>query len=465
MTEFIRRPDRATGGITPEEKIKLDAVAQEWIGIAMRTDPIDPSKIVPAIEAMYAAAGLKKPRVVIVPSPLVMAFAYGAAAWVWHQRKEGKADSDARRYKHSTSVRDTVEKTLFDTRAAGDHAVDLPTCDNLYHATQGLTENSVVQATSAATFDATYYATFEAARRGTAISTDATTGNSTFYRAATCGELSTYTTTRKAIVAAIHGAEDSDPVLQAAKAAHDFGGPEALECAKQWSRVYQGGNMWAGWCAYLVAFRDVLGLRLKEHEAFAHYEQAAREGGFRVMHEEFCMVSDFPLLLKKDEQDRPHCSDGPSHKWRDGWSLYHWHGVRIPKHVIERPETITIEEIKEEKNAEVRRVMILRYGHERYVRDAKLRVVDTCAHDHPLAGLRTARLYSDGFVTLLDMLNSTPEPDGTIKRYILAVDPAAYNGRASREVLAAMASTWRKRSDPRELVFASPEHYAPMVES
>jgi Zn-dependent protease with chaperone function len=65
----------------------------------MRTDPIDPAKIVPAIEGLYAAAKLKKPRVVIVPSPLVMAFAYGASAWIWHCRKNGKdaATHDATR--------------------------------------------------------------------------------------------------------------------------------------------------------------------------------------------------------------------------------------------------------------------------------------------------------------------------------------------------------------------------------
>ena len=52
-------------------------MVQEWMGIAMRTDPIRPDKIVPAIkEGLYKVAELKEPRVVIVPSPLAMAFAY-----------------------------------------------------------------------------------------------------------------------------------------------------------------------------------------------------------------------------------------------------------------------------------------------------------------------------------------------------------------------------------------------------
>lgn len=79
MGKIVRTPNRAKGGITDDERVALKRVSEEWIGIAMRTDPIEPVKIVPAVEALYAAAGLKRPRVVIAPSPLVMAFAYGAA--------------------------------------------------------------------------------------------------------------------------------------------------------------------------------------------------------------------------------------------------------------------------------------------------------------------------------------------------------------------------------------------------
>ena len=41
-------------------------------------------------------------------------------------------------------------------------------------------------------------------------------------------------------------------------------------------------------------------------------------------------VSDRPEVLRVDNENRPHCENGPSHRWRDGWSLYYWHGVEIP---------------------------------------------------------------------------------------------------------------------------------------
>ncbi|MBK7684840.1 MAG: hypothetical protein IPJ25_01440 [Rhodocyclaceae bacterium] len=58
-----------------------------WTERATRTAPIQPETIVPAIEALYRAASLNKPRVVIVPSPGVMAFAGMFAAAIWEKRK------------------------------------------------------------------------------------------------------------------------------------------------------------------------------------------------------------------------------------------------------------------------------------------------------------------------------------------------------------------------------------------
>jgi hypothetical protein len=57
------------------KKNAMDAHAKKWIATAMRTGRGDRSKIEQAVYGIYEAAGLKYPRVVIVPSPLVMAFA------------------------------------------------------------------------------------------------------------------------------------------------------------------------------------------------------------------------------------------------------------------------------------------------------------------------------------------------------------------------------------------------------
>ena len=270
MQNIVRTKTKATGGITERECERLAAHSDLWIKRAMRTDPIEPDKIIPAIEGLYKAAGLKRPRVVVVPSPLVMAFAYGAAAAVWHRQKTSAATRDA-------------------TRAA----------------THAATRDATDDATDAATDDATYAVTD----------------------------------------AATHAASS---------ACFDMAGDLGIRSAKKWPSAYQGGNMWAGYDCYLTAFRDVLGLELESHDAYYCWEQAAIHGGFRVMHDEFCMVCDFPEVLLKDENNQPHCEVGPSHRWRDGWALYHWHGVRVPDHWIENRANLDPVEVLKADNVEQR---------------------------------------------------------------------------------------------------------------
>ena len=226
----------------------------------MRTTPIEPDKVVPAIKAIYAAAGLKEPRVVIVPSPLVMAFAYGAASAIWYLRSNP-----------ATATRD---------------------------------------ATHAATRDATDAATL------------------------------------------------------------------ALECAKRWWSCCHGGNMWAAYESYLTAARDILGLELPSHAHYAYWEQAAIHGGFRVLHPEFCMVCDFPKVLSVDDENRPHAETGPSHRWRDGWSLYHWHGVRVPAHWIEDRANLDPVEVMRESDVEKRTAGAAIIGWPKMIKHLKRKILD-----------------------------------------------------------------------------------------
>lgn len=321
--KIVRTPTKATGGITAEEKQAMVAHTALWIKRAMRTAPIEPDKIIPAIEGLYAAAKLKKPRVVIVPSPLVMAFASSAAAVIWGKRCEA-------------------------------------------------TPKSIDDVTHAATYDATRVATYNAAANATADATRAATANAT--RAATVN------VTYDAVIGVTHKrkiiAATDTPEKQAIRACLALAGKDGLDCALKWHRYLQGGNMWVAWESYLTAFRDIIGLRLPEYERYTYWEQAAIHGGFRYMHPEFCMVSDFPEILRVDDQNRPHCENGPSHRWRDGWSLYYWHGVRVPAEWIEDKASLTPAIALKEKNAEKRRAACEIIGWNRILSEMKAKIID-----------------------------------------------------------------------------------------
>ena len=330
MTKLIRTPTKAHGGITPDEKRRMNEHVKLWTSRALRTDPIEPDKIVPAIEGLYAAAGLKTPRVVIVPSPLVMAFAYGAASAILYTRKA--------------------------THAATFNATDAATFNATFNATDAATDAATRNATDAATFNATFNATGAATFNATHAATHAATHDAT------------YAATR----AATYAAADVCKLL-----AGSFG----LACAKRWAYNYQGGNMWAPYDSYLTAARDILGLQLPSHAAYAHWEQAAIHGGFRVMHEDFCMVSDFPEVIRIDDMNRPHCETGPSHRWRDGWSLYHWHGVSVPAHWIEQRATLDPNEVIRAENVEQRAAGAEIVGWPRMLDVLKARVIHDSGSD------------------------------------------------------------------------------------
>jgi hypothetical protein len=169
-----------------------------------------------------------------------------------------------------------------------------------------------------------------------------------------------------------------------------------------------------------------------------------------------------------DDQNRLHNLTGPAISFRDGWKTFYVSGVKVPEFVVMNPETITVSMIEQEENTEVRRIMTQQYGYEKYLIDSGAEVVHELPENYLIKGLQTAKLLvkerkDDTPVVMVDCLNSTAEPDGTVKRYMIRVEPGAYNGEASKNVHAAMASTWRKEDGT--LYFENWQDYKPQYES
>jgi hypothetical protein len=170
------------------------------------------------------------------------------------------------------------------------------------------------------------------------------------------------------------------------------------------------------------------------------------------------MISDRPETLTVDAAGLPHNDSGPFCRWRDGSALYSIHGVRVPTWVVLHPERITPDAIEEEQNAEVRRVMMERYGYERYILDSGAVMVqsDECG-----------TLYRKDFgpdeepVLAVHVVNGTVEPDGTRHKFVLSVHPecrpmlsdGAFGEPQSLTARNAVASTYGLRG----------EQYAPEI--
>jgi hypothetical protein len=132
-----------------------------------------------------------------------------------------------------------------------------------------------------------------------------------------------------------------------------------------------------------------------------------------------------PTALHRDDRGRLHCADGPALGYSDGWGIWSWHGVRVDRSLIEHPETITPALIDTQKNAEVRRIMIERFGIARYITESGAEVLheDNDSLGFPRRLLRKPMGGELPDLTMVEVKNSTLEPDGTRKTYVLAVHP------------------------------------------
>jgi hypothetical protein len=155
----------------------------------------------------------------------------------------------------------------------------------------------------------------------------------------------------------------------------------------------------------------------KETQKLAGLWEVSQSAGWWLPHEKICWVSERHHILNRDELGRLHCSNGPALSYPDGWSIWAWHGVRCDKSIIENPDTITPAMIEKEKNAEVRRVLIERYGFDHYLRDGGFK------HDQAddFGNLYRKKVPNEPDLVFVRVVNSTAEPDGSFKEYVLPV--------------------------------------------
>ena len=73
------------------------------------------------------------------------------------------------------------------------------------------------------------------------------------------------------------------------------------------------------------------------------------------MHEKICWISERHCVVKKDDEKRIHCEDGPAIAYPDGWGIYAWHGVIIPAGWIIDRTLLTPEIALGQSNTEQRR--------------------------------------------------------------------------------------------------------------
>lgn len=164
-----------------------------------------------------------------------------------------------------------------------------------------------------------------------------------------------------------------------------------------------------------------------------------------IAFDDVVIASERPVEIRRDSQNRLHSvDDTPSIEYADGWGVYSVHGMTIDPKIILAPETLTVEEIVNQYNLEIRRVMLERYGIEKFITDSGAELLNK----DEFGMLYRMEMRHDSF-NMVRVLNRTPEPDGTFRSYFIAVPPTM---KTAREAVA-----WTFQMDGDE--------YNPLVET
>jgi hypothetical protein len=177
----------------------------------------------------------------------------------------------------------------------------------------------------------------------------------------------------------------------------------------------------------LEYFHDACDLR-RQTASLAGLWRIAGNAAWMLPHREVCWLSERPEILHQDARGRLHCADGPAVRYRDGWSAYVWKGVLVPPWIIERRELVTVRTIAAAQDPQVRRCMIEIMTPERFIAEGGAYRV---AQDE--TGILWRQRWRWEAWAAVEVVNGTPEPDGTRRRYFLQV-PA--NMRSAREAVA-----------------------------
>ena len=151
-------------------------------------------------------------------------------------------------------------------------------------------------------------------------------------------------------------------------------------------------------------------------------------------------------------QGRPHREDGPAIEGTYGTRMYFWRGVIVASELIEERDKLTVEQALKEQNSELQRIMLEIIGWEKLITHTRTKLLDSdedtgsALYRFEMGANRTNGAED---VTLVKVVDSTPDEYGHCREYILRVPPTT---RTAQEAVA-----WTFN--------VSKEDYAPVAEA
>ena len=197
------------------------------------------------------------------------------------------------------------------------------------------------------------------------------------------------------------------------------------------------------WLAFYAFLHEVCGADWSKLRGLWGLQKYA---GWWLAREGIAYIAERPLFIHRTADGRLNSETGAAIAYPDGWGVFAINGVRLPRRVIEDIYSYTPEEILSTKNAEVRRIMMSRYGTGLLMQRGGGSAIDKSEFGTlwrmEVPGEQEPRHVAE-------VLNCSPEPDGTWKTYWLPVPPTCMTTRD--------AIAWTG--------FRTADDYAPMIET
>ncbi len=158
--------------------------------------------------------------------------------------------------------------------------------------------------------------------------------------------------------------------------------PDAAMAARpdRASEIVAALNIAPGWYTWTIHCVEVCRIFEIEHSVpqstIDSFVGLMESVGAAAAFERVCIAIDRPEVLKTDNEGNLHCQDGPAIRYRDGASVYCWHGTKIPADWIEKTAEVDIRLALTWENIEERRCLAEIIGWARVLEQLSPTVVD-----------------------------------------------------------------------------------------
>ena len=155
------------------------------------------------------------------------------------------------------------------------------------------------------------------------------------------------------------------------------------------------------------------------------WSEIGRSSYWWAPYETTCFVSDRPTEIHLDVRERLHNLKGPAMVFSNGWSLYAIHGAFVSELLVIQPEQVKLEDLPLDENLEVLHATIELLGHERFLAAAKAQILQ----EDDFGRLHRILFHDYEPLLFVEVMNATPEPDGSLRRHLLRVPPEVETAR------------------------------------